>query len=112
VIGGAVPDLATDFGPFKEPATVTIPGSAPVVTVWAEQGPRGDGYPADSGRYSLTKKFRRGSLRLDQIGSATKEGVSWPPPDTKIELATETLYVEGVDYQDEEVSTVIVRVAP
>ena len=103
------PDLDAVFGPFKVEATVTIPGFAPVVTVWAEQRSVGEGFPADTGRWSLTKSRRRGSLRLDHLPPASQPGLSWPPPGTKIVLEGETLHVEGVDSQDGQVSHVIVR---
>lgn len=93
---------------FGETAIVTVPGFAPVASVWLEQRPLGERFPADSGGWSLTKSRRRGSLRLDQL-PARPSGVSWPPPGTSIVVGAETLYVEGVDYQDDEIVHVVVR---
>lgn len=100
-------DALTDS--FGESAIVTLPGIAPVTTVWVEQRPLGERFPTDSGTWSLTKSRRRGSLRLDQLPPATRPGMSWPPPGTTIVIGSETLRVEGVDYQDDEVAHVIVR---
>jgi hypothetical protein len=99
-------DAVTDA--FGESAIVTAPGSAPVTTVWVEQGPVVERFPSDSGTWSLRKSRRRGSLRLDHL-PVGPPGVSWPPPGTTITIGAETLHVEGVDYQDDEVVHVIVR---
>lgn len=94
---------------FGESAIVTVPGASPATTVWVEQRPLGERFETDSGSWSLTKSRRRGSLRLDQLPPAPRPGVSWPPPGTTITIGAETLQVEGVDYQDDEVAHVVVR---
>lgn len=101
-----VDDLTDAFG---EPALVTLPGAVPVATVWVEQRPLGERFPTDAGTWSLTKSRRRGSLRLDQLPPAPRPDLSWPPPGTMIVIGADTVHVEGVDYQDDEVVHVIVR---
>jgi len=103
------PPLEAFNGAFWEPATVTLPGGAPVATVAMEIQPFMERFPTDAGTWSLAKSRRRVGLRLDQLPPLSRPGLSWPPPGTSIVMGGQTRHVEGVDYQDDEIVHVVVR---